>query len=140
MAAVRVGWRELAAVIVGAILGTGLRLLLDTVVPHTDTTFPVSTLLINVVGAFALGILVSRVWVRPTTPSWVKAGLGPGLLGTFTTFSALVVSLVAQVSHGLWMLALAYLAASILLGFAAASAGLALGARRAPAPIDGADE
>ena len=126
--------------VAGAVVGTGLRLLLDTLIPHTDTTFPVSTLLINVVGAFVLGVLVARVWTRPATPGWVKAGLGPGLLGTFTTFSALVVSLVAEASHGEWMLALAYLAASILLGFAAASAGLALGARRTPAPIDGADE
>ena len=140
MAGGRAGWREVVAVIVGAIVGTGLRLTLDTVVPHTDTTFPVSTLVINVVGAFALGILVSRVWVRPSTPGWLKAGLGPGLLGSFTTFSALVVSLVALASHGEWMLALAYLAASILLGFAAASAGLALGGRTAGTRIDGADE
>ena len=140
MAGGRAGWREVLAVVVGAIVGTGLRLTLDTVVPHTDETFPVSTLVINVVGAFALGILVSRVWVRPSTPGWLKAGLGPGLLGSFTTFSALVVSLVALASHGEWMLALAYLAASILLGFAAASAGLALGGRTARTTIDGADE
>jgi CrcB protein len=134
------GGRAVLAVIAGAIVGTGLRLTLDTVVPHTDTEFPVSTLVVNIAGAFTLGILVARVWVRPSTPGWVKAGLGPGLLGSFTTFSALVVSLVALASHGEWMLALAYLAASILLGFAAASAGLALGGRTARTTINGADE
>ncbi len=140
MAAARAGWRELLAVVVGGALGTGLRFGLDTVVPHTDTTFPISTLLANVVGAFVLALLVSRVWVRPATPPWLKAGAGAGLLGSFTTFSALIVSLVAQASHGEWMLAVAYLAASILLGFAAASAGLALGARSARATIDEVDE
>jgi CrcB protein len=134
------GGRAVLAVIAGAIVGTGLRLLLDTVVPHSDTEFPVSTLVVNIAGAFVLGILVARVWVRPSTPGWLKAGLGPGLLGSFTTFSALVVSLVALASHGEWMLALAYLAASILLGFAAASAGLALGGRTARTTIEGADE
>ena len=134
------GGRAVLAVVAGAIVGTGLRLTLDTVVPHTDTEFPVSTLVVNIAGAFTLGILVARVWVRPSTPGWVKTGLGPGLLGSFTTFSALVVSLVALASHGEWMLALAYLAASILLGFAAASAGLALGGRTARTTIDGADE
>lgn len=140
MAAGRAGWREVLAVIVGAALGTALRLLLDTSVPHSDTTFPVSTLIANVLGAFALGVLVARVWVRPSTPAWAKAGVGPGLLGSFTTFSALIVSLVALASHDEWMLALAYVAASIVLGFAAASAGLALGARAARATIDEADE
>jgi fluoride exporter len=72
-------------------------------------------------------------------PGWLRAGLGVGLLGSFTTFSALAVSLVALTSLNEWMLALLYLVASIALGLGAAWAGLRLGGRKV-APIDLADE
>lgn len=82
----------------------------------------------NVLGSFVLGLLVARVW--PTAPSWLKAGLGSGLLGSFTTFSAVAVSLVSLVHADQWMPALAYLAASLILGLGAAWLGLHLGANR----------
>jgi CrcB protein len=123
------GWREFTSVAVGALIGTGLRLTLDTVIPHTDTTFPLSTLLINVVGSFALGALTSTLWRRPSLPNWVRTGLGAGTIGSFTTFSALMVSLVAETSNGLGMLALGYLVLSLVLGFGAAMLGLQLGRR-----------
>lgn len=114
----------LLAVIVGALVGATLRLGIDALLPHTDEAFPWSTLLINVVGAFALGALVARVW--PTAPDWLRAGLGAGLLGTFTTFSALAVSLVALADAGEWALALLYLVVTMAAGLAAAWAGIAL--------------
>jgi len=129
--------RELAAVIVGAIVGTGLRFGFDTVIPHADDQFPLSTLLINVVGSFALGFLVARVW--PTAAPWLKAGLGPGLLGSFTTFSAVAVSFVALSTHDLLWLAAVYLVVSVTLGFLGALAGIRLGGGRAPR-IDAVNE
>ncbi|HEY0258489.1 MAG TPA: CrcB family protein [Lacisediminihabitans sp.] len=128
------GWRELVAVAVGGGIGTGIRLGLDTVLPHTDTTFPVSTLLINIVGSFLLGLLVSTLWTRPTIPSWLKAGLGVGTIGSFTTFSALIVSLLTEADNGLWMLAILYLVLTLVLGFGAAALGIRLGGRRVQRP------
>jgi fluoride exporter len=119
------------AVFVGGMLGTSLRLGLDTLIPHAPTQFPVSTLTINIVGSFVLGALVARYW--PTARGWVKAGLGPGLLGGFTTFSAVMVSLVAQAAAGEWLLAAGYLVATLALGMSAAAAGLWVGARSRPA-------
>lgn len=126
------GWREFVAVAAGAVVGTGLRLSLDAAIPHEDSGFPLSTLIINTVGTFALGALVSTVWRRPGTPAWVKAGLGPGLLGTFTTFSAVVTSLLAEGALGLGDTLLLYLVLTLVLGFAAAAVGLSLGRRRRP--------
>jgi len=100
-------------------LGTALRVVLDSLVHQ-----PLSTLLINVVGSFALGLLTARVW--PTAPPWLKAGLGPGLLGSFTTFSAFAVQVVA-LGFSVW--SLLYVVATIVLGLAAAFAGLRLGRR-----------
>jgi CrcB protein len=124
------GPRVLAAVFVGGALGTALRLLLDAALPHGDTDFPTSTLLINVTGSVVLGFLVARVW--PVVPAWVRVGLGPGLLGGFTTFSAVTVSFVALTSSGLARTAVAYLALTLVLGFAAAAVGLVLGRRAQP--------
>ena len=123
--------RDLAAVVVGGVIGTGLRLALDGAIPHTDATFPLSTLIINSVGAFVLGVLVARVW--GTAPSWLKAGLGVGVLGSFTTFSAFAVSLVSLTAAGEGMTALGYLALTLVLGLGAAWLGLALGK---PTPVN----
>lgn len=126
----------LLAVFLGGLIGTGLRLLADTLLPNDDTGFPTATLLVNVLGSFLLGLLVARLWGRAA--DWVKAGLGTGLIGSFTTFSALMVSLVAQTTHGLWLLATGYLLLSLLLGFSAAALGLRLG--RPTIRIDWVDE
>ncbi len=117
-------------------IGTGLRLLADTLIPHGDTGFPLSTLLVNVLGSFLLGVVVARFWSG--TAPWLKAGLGTGLIGSFTTFSAVMVSLVAQGANGLWFLSIAYFALTLVLGFAAAALGLRVG--RVTTPIDWVDE
>jgi CrcB protein len=115
------------AVLVGGSLGTGARAAIDLALLESH---PWQTLGINLVGAFALGLLVTRAW--PVAPAWLRAGLGTGLLGGFTTFSALALALAQQPTPA----TLAYLAASIVLGIAAAWAGLRLGARGAPQEAD----
>jgi fluoride exporter len=118
------------AVVLGGIVGTGLRLGIDALLPHGDAEFPWSTLVINVVGSFLLGMLVARVW--PRSPQWLRAGLGAGVLGSFTTFSAVAVSLVTLASAGEVLLAAAYLAVTLIAGLGAAALGLSLGSRREP--------
>ena len=122
-------WRELVAVFAGGLLGTGARLAIDTLVGQ-----PISTLAINVAGSFALGLLVARLW--SSAAPWLRAGLGAGLLGSFTTFSAVAVTVVEL---GFSLTAAAYLALTLALGLLAAWAGLRVGSRRAP-EIDGATE
>lgn len=135
---VAVGWREVVAVLLGGMLGTGIRLAVDLLLPHGGNQFPVGTLLVNTVGSFTLGLLISMVWARPGLPYWMKAGAGVGLLGAFTTFSAVMVSLVSQAASGQWMLAAGYLIASVVLGLLAAAVGLRLG--RQPEAPDWVDE
>jgi len=120
--------RPVLAVALGALVGTALRLGLDTLIPHSDDGFPTSTLIINVLGSFVLGLLVARVW--PVSSTVVKAALGPGLIGTFTTFSAFAVSLVSLVEHGEVLVAGVYVLVTLLGGYSAAWAGLHLGRRR----------
>lgn len=127
------------AVFGGGLLGTGLRLVIDLLLPHGGAAFPIGTFLINLAGSFALGVLVAEVW--PVAPEWLRVGLGPGLLGSFTTFSAVAVSAVELTSVGAGAEAVVYLAASLIGGIAAAALGIRLGAPTAiePPPI-GDDE
>lgn len=114
--------KPLAAVVVGGLVGTALRFGIESALPGIWVTLGV-----NVVGSFALGFLVARVW--PRASAWLRAGLGTGVLGSFTTFSAVAVAAVTLASNDEWMPALAYLAASLLGGLTAAWLGLRAGAR-----------
>jgi fluoride exporter len=117
------GWRAWAAVAVGGLLGTELRYAAGLLFPEAAGAVPWTTLVINVVGSFVLAGLTT-VWIaRPGTAFWLQAGLGPGLLGSFTTFSALVFSIDQQLRGGLHATWLAYLGLSLLLGLGAAAAG-----------------
>jgi CrcB protein len=125
--------KSVVAVFVGGLVGTAARLGLDVAIPHGDADFPLSTLLINVVGSFALGLVVAVLDRQvDVARRWLRAGLGPGLLGSFTTFSAVMVSLVSLTAADRLPAALVYLAFSVVLGFGAALLGLLLGRRRAP--------
>ena len=117
--------RTLLAVFVGGALGTAVRLLLDATLVHRDDQFPLSTLLINVIGSLVLAIFVARLW--PVVPEWMRAALGPGLLGGFTTFSAVMLSMVSLAASNHILLAVGYLVGTLLLGFGAAALGLWLG-------------
>lgn len=78
------------------------------------------TLVANVAGSFALGLLLTRA-----SSDRSRLFLGTGALSSFTTYSAFVADGVALgVPAGVW-----YVAVSYATGFAAAALGLALGGR-----------
>jgi CrcB protein len=123
------------AVAIGGLVGTGLRLACDLAFPHADGEFPVETLVVNLAGAFALGWLVGGLWTRPSTPMWLRAGLGSGVLGSFTTLSAVMASLLLLTAGGDVGFADAYLLASVIGGLGLAAAGLRIGSLIAHRPM-----
>ena len=82
-----------------------------------------STVGINIVGSFLLGLLVAEDWFGRD----VREALGIGFLGGFTTFSTFSVQVVLDVDAGEPGRAAGYLAASVVGGLIAATAGYALG-------------
>ena len=88
---------------------------------HGDA--PWATVGINVVGSFLLGLLV----VNHSLGEEARTALGVGFLGGFTTFSTFTVQAFLDVEAGEPGKALAYVAASLVLGFAAAAGGYYLG-------------
>ncbi len=113
-------WGALA---LGGAVGTLLRAGGVALVPPTPGGLPWITLGENVLGAFLLGWLAGLLLVRFPRSAALRDFLLPGLLGSFTTFSALAVDtvLLGPGAGGL------YLALSVVLGLAAAALGLGLG-------------
>lgn len=116
--------RRLLLVAIGGMLGTAARLGIGLLVPDAGG-FPVATLIANVVGALLIGLLAARL----PGSSDRRVFLGTGILGGFTTYSAFAVGTI-----GLWsqapLLAASYAALTIVLGVAAAVAGMRIGRRR----------
>jgi fluoride exporter len=93
---------------------------------HTDALLW-TTVGINVVGSFLLGLLAAEHWFSRDT----REALGVGFLGGFTTFSTFSVQAVLEVDGGRPEKAVAYVVASVAGGIAAATAGYVLGRRLA---------
>jgi CrcB protein len=86
-----------------------------------------STVGINIVGSFLLGVLVAEHWFARD----VREALGVGFLGGFTTFSTFSVQVVMEADAGEPGRAAVYLTLSVVGGIAAAAVGYALGRRLA---------
>jgi CrcB protein len=84
--------------------------------------FPWTTLVINVSGCFALGLLVAALG---DDHALLRLGLGTGFLGAFTTFSTFSV----EATNLPAARSVLYVGLSIALGLAAAVAGRTLGTR-----------
>ena len=110
------------AVAVGGTLGVLMRWGLTRLTLHTEALIW-TTVAINVVGSFLLGLLVAENWFGRD----LREGLGVGFLGGFTTFSTFSVQAVLEVEGGRPETALLYVLASVVGGIAAAFAGYALG-------------
>jgi fluoride exporter len=122
----------LAAVGAGGLVGTGARYALGSLYPVVPGAWPSVTFGINVLGAFALGLLLeSLARSGPDTGRrrLVRLAAGTGVLGSFTTYSALTVDVNLLVRDGHPVLATVYAVASVLAGVAAAAAGIGAGAK-----------
>ena len=109
-------------VAVGGLLGVLARFGVGRLTLHHDALLW-STVAINVVGSFLLGLLVASHWFDRD----IREGLGVGFLGGLTTFSTFSVQAVLEVDAGEPARALAYVLCSVVGGLLAAAAGYALG-------------
>jgi CrcB protein len=96
---------------------------------HLDTGFPWGTLLVNILGSFAIGLLaaLTQAGGRLEAPPHVRQFLMAGVLGGFTTFSAFSLQTLELLRGGDWPRALANILASLVLCLAAVAIGHHLG-------------
>lgn len=113
-------------VVSGGCLGALARYSLGLVLPSPGG-WPLSTLLINVTGAFFLGVLLEGLSRRgPETGRLrlVRLLAGTGFMGAFTTYSTLAVDALHLFDSGAVAPALGYLLASLFGGVGAVVAGI----------------
>lgn len=94
-----------------------------------ETPF-LGTLFANLLGAFALGWVTSRLIVSKKIPDHLAAAIGTGLIGSFTTFSTLSVELTLLLQQGEYILAIIYIFSSMVGGLFCAFFGYRVGQRR----------
>jgi len=104
---------------IGGLLGAVCRFLLEKSLSHPlgYNSFPYATLLINLLGCFALGFLLSCGLELTKLHPNVKLALTTGFIGSFTTFSTLEVELLQSIQQSNLQAGFIYLLASLGLGF-----------------------
>jgi CrcB protein len=118
----------LVLIAVGGAAGAVARFLVDSaVMDRFGGAFPLGILIVNVTGAFGLGLLAALVIDRGVLPADLRAPLLVGFIGAYTTFSTLMLDSWRLVETGLPGAALVNLAGSVVLGMVAVVAGLWLG-------------
>jgi CrcB protein len=81
---------------------------------HVGTAFPWGTLVVNLIGALAIGLLIEFMALRWSASEIQRYLLITGFLGGFTTFSAFSLETASMWVRGDWSMAVAYILASVL--------------------------
>jgi fluoride exporter len=83
------------------------------------SSFPLATLLVNLIGSFLLGYIIGKGW----NDSWTLL-FGTGFMGAFTTFSTFKLESMTLYVHKQWKMFVLYLALSYILGLLLAFLGM----------------
>ena len=111
-------------VALGGAFGSALRYLVNITLPRLfGHGFPYATMMVNVLGSFAMGVLV--VVLAMKGGNRFAPFLMTGILGGFTTFSAFSLDAAKLVETGEVGTAAVYVLGSVGLGLAALFAGMA---------------
>ncbi|APX32915.1 hypothetical protein BH708_09530 [Brachybacterium sp. P6-10-X1] len=129
----------LALVALGGAAGTACRAGLDTEIPDVGGVSS-TILLINVLGAFLLGLLLDSLARRGPDQGRrqrMRLLLGTGFLGGFTTYSTLATHTALLMGSGSPAAGVAYGLMTVLGGGLATWAGIAVAAALSPRPATG---
>lgn len=118
--------RELAAVFAGGAVGTAARAGLNVLTAPVPGHWPWATFVVNIVGAFILGFVTTRLLERLPPSAYRRPLLGTGLCGGLTTFSTMQVETVQMIEARHYGLAAGYTVVSIAAGLLAVWAATVL--------------
>jgi len=114
------------AVAAGGALGAMGRYWIMIRVGHAlGSGFPWGTLVVNVLGSAALGVLAGLMAFLWSPSPELRALLVVGVLGALTTFSTFSLDVVLMIERGEWGPASLYVVLSVILSVGALMAGLA---------------
>lgn len=110
-------------VMIGGFFGAFARFSISQLVKsRMSSAFPIATLLVNLIGAFLLGLIIGY----GIDDTW-KLLLGTGFMGAFTTFSTFKLENIQLHAKRNWKVLTGYLAISYIGGVFLAFAGIMLG-------------
>ena len=118
----------LVLIALGGAGGAASRYLVDTwVSERVGGEFPWGTFVVNISGAFALGLIFTLATERWGLPAWLRSALTIGFLGAYTTFSTLSFETYRLAADRALGLAAANMLGSCAAGLAAVYVGVVLG-------------
>lgn len=120
--------KNILAVFIGGAFGSLLRYGIN--LGTLSSNFPFGTLLENIIGSLLLGVFTGW-FLYINSADWVKAGLGVGLCGGFTTMSTLASDVFLMGSQATAILTALYLSSSVIGGIFFAFIGIVSGRRLA---------
>lgn len=113
--------------VAGGALGSGARYLVNVgAAKWLGVAFPWATLIVNIAGSFAMGLLVEYVVLRHNGSPELRTFLATGILGGFTTFSAFSLDVATLWNRGDLALAAVYIVVSVAVSIAALYGGIAI--------------
>lgn len=116
---------HLSLVAFGGAIGASLRHLVNLVSLRLfGPNFPWGTMLINIVGSFAMGLFVGWLARRAGTSNELRLFVATGVFGGFTTFSAFSLDFVTLWERGATISAFGYAFASVISAILALFLGL----------------
>jgi CrcB protein len=127
--------RALGLVAVGGIVGALARYGLLRAFPVGAETFPTTTLVVNITGAFVLTVLLELLVRRGTPDHWLRLLVGVGVLGAFTTMSTFATELALLWRDHERATAIEYALASVAGGALAVLLGLVVSGWRPTTPL-----
>ena len=105
---------NLFLVIVGGGIGAGIRHLTNIgALRLVGPSYPWGTMAINIIGSFAMGLFIASM-MRRGGSNEVRLFVATGILGGFTTFSAVSLDFATLWERGATLPALAYALASVI--------------------------
>ena len=91
-----------------------------------NTYFPFSTLIVNVIGSFIIGLILGISLKNPTFNNEWRLFLATGICGGFTTFSAFSYENMSLLKSGNYSYFFLYVGGSVVFGIFAAWFGMLL--------------
>jgi CrcB protein len=100
---------------------------LEGVISRRATAFPWGTFVVNISGAFLLGLLFTLLTERFVVAPWLRSAITIGFLGAYTTFSTLTLETFRLFEDGSYLAAAFNILGSVVVGLVAVFAGVVLG-------------
>lgn len=122
--------RYVSLVFLGGAVGTLARFALESWLP-APAGWPLPTLLINISGAFLLGVLLESLLRAGQDTGWLRLtrlGVGTGFMGGFTTYSTFALEAVQLGPSDDFLVAAGYVLATLVGGVLASALGIWLAA------------